>query len=57
MLWLHENVIMDLKEKQETMLCDNVRKEIILRMEFTPVSCASGSSNKKETRKSQLIGP
>lgn len=47
----------NLKEKQETMLCDNVRKEIILRMELTPVSCASGSSNKKETRKSQLIGP
>ena len=47
----------NLKEKQETMLCDNVRKENILRTEFTPVSCASDSSNERETRKSQLIGP
>ena len=41
----------NLKEKQESMLCYNVRKEIILRREFAPVSCASGSSSKRKTRK------
>lgn len=41
----------NLKEKQESTLCYNVRKEIILRREFAPVSCASGSSSKKEDKK------